>query len=161
MEFQISAIDPAVVRELLKADDAGRAPRVSVDETGGAPVRCCLRKAAAGERIALVSYAPLRRWAAATGADPGAYDEQGPIFLHADPCPGRAEDGWPAAHTSPRVLRAYSADGRIHGGRVLPEGADPEVALKEVFADPEVAVVHVRAIEYGCFHFEAARPALT
>ncbi|MGW3510169.1 DUF1203 domain-containing protein, partial [Streptomyces sp. NPDC000994] len=30
----------------------------------GAPLRCCLRRSEPGERIALVSYAPLRRWAA-------------------------------------------------------------------------------------------------
>ncbi|MEV4894195.1 DUF1203 domain-containing protein [Nonomuraea sp. NPDC050547] len=157
MEYEISAIDPVIVRELLRADDAGRAPRFSIDETGGAPLRCCLRKAAAGERIALVSYAPLRRWAAETGADPGPYDELGPIFVHAEPCEGPGTTAWPAAHTAQRVLRAYTADGRIHGGRLLPEGADPEVALKEVLSDPEVALVHVRAVEYGCFQFAAHR----
>ncbi|MFI6297707.1 DUF1203 domain-containing protein [Nonomuraea sp. NPDC050790] len=157
MEYEIRAIDPVIVRELLRADDAGRAPVFSVDEEGGAPLRCCLRKAAAGDRIALVSYAPLRRWAAETGAHPGPYDELGPIFVHAEPCAGPDSAGWPAAHTAHRVLRAYTSEGRIHGGRLLPEGADPQVALKEVLSDPEVAMVHVRAVEYGCYHFAAHR----
>ncbi|WP_156302006.1 DUF1203 domain-containing protein, partial [Streptomyces sp. e14] len=33
-----------------------------------------------------------------------------------------------------------------------------ERALDEAFAFPEVALVHVRAVEYGCFQFEVRRP---
>ncbi|MGW2715123.1 DUF1203 domain-containing protein, partial [Streptomyces sp. NPDC001356] len=57
-----------VLQELRTADDAGRRPVPVTDEEGGAPLRCCLRHSVPGERIALVSYAPLRRWAAGTGA---------------------------------------------------------------------------------------------
>lgn len=31
-------------------------------------------------------------------------------------------------------------------------------AITEAFADPAVALVHVRAVEYGCWHFEVRRP---
>ncbi|GGU90849.1 hypothetical protein GCM10010275_29750 [Streptomyces litmocidini] len=31
-------------------------------------------------------------------------------------------------------------------------------ALAEAFADPAVVLVHVRAVEYGCFDFEVRRP---
>ncbi|MYY82669.1 DUF1203 domain-containing protein, partial [Streptomyces sp. SID335] len=57
-------IAPAVLAELRERDDAGRPCAAFVDHEGGAPLRCCLRPVAPGERIALVSYAPLRRWAA-------------------------------------------------------------------------------------------------
>jgi hypothetical protein len=65
-------------------------------------------------------------------------------------------------HGSRRVLRAYSADGRILGGRLTEpdEVDDPGSAaavLAEVFADPDVALVHVRAVEFGCFTFEIRR----
>ncbi|ALO93824.1 hypothetical protein SHL15_2678 [Streptomyces hygroscopicus subsp. limoneus] len=30
-------------------------------------------------------------------------------------------------------------------------------ALTEAFSDPRVAVVHVRAVEYGCFLYEVRR----
>ncbi len=60
-------IDPTALKELRSADDAGRGMVPALDEEGGAPLRCCLRRSAPGERIALVSYAPLRRWAAETG----------------------------------------------------------------------------------------------
>ncbi|WP_419196506.1 DUF1203 domain-containing protein [Actinacidiphila glaucinigra] len=44
-----------------------------------------------------------------------------------------------AATDTPRHLAALPA---VHAAR---------------FADPRVAVVHVRAVEYGCFLFEAVR----
>ncbi|MEU2558675.1 DUF1203 domain-containing protein [Streptomyces longispororuber] len=159
-------IHPTALKELRDTDDAGRACEPFVDEEGGDPLRCCLRPVRPGERVALVSYAPLRRWAAATGARPGAYDEQGPVFIHADPCDGPAEaagDTYPFARPGAlRTLRRYDARGRIVGGRLLeiPEDttAGFDAALAEAFADPEVGQVHVRAVEYGCFHFVVYRP---
>ena len=176
------AIDQAVLAGLRAADDAGNPPRLLTDAEGGSPLRCCLRPSVPGERIALVSYAPLRRWARATGADPGPYNEVGPVFIHPASCPGPAGDGLPAALLGgPRVFRAYSARGHILGGRPFgldaagpdgtgfdgtgmggtgiggsggPAGAAAAL-LADIYADPEVAVVHVRAMAFGCFLFEA------
>lgn len=157
-------IAPATLKELRATDDAGRAPAPVTDDEGGAPLRCCLRRSRAGERIALVSYAPLRRWAARTGADPGAYDEQGPVFIHAEECAGPdADDLDPdglAFTNSHRTVRRYSAGGRIVGGRLAGPGDGPDgvgLALREAFDDPAVAFVHVRAVEYGCFLYEVTR----
>ncbi|MFC5244643.1 DUF1203 domain-containing protein [Streptomyces atrovirens] len=148
-------IPSPVVKELLTADDAGRPAVPRTDDEGGAPLRCCLRRSEPGERIALVSYAPLRRWAAGNGVDPGAYDEQGPVFVHAGECGGPAGDGLPFTNAH-RTVRRYSADGRILGGRLVEPGAFTE-ALAEAFADPAVALVHVRAVEYGCFLYEVRK----
>jgi Protein of unknown function (DUF1203) len=163
--FEVRAIPLDVVRELLKIDDAGNPPRLLTEEEGGAPLRCCLRPAQAGERVALVSYAPLRRWARETGAEPGPYDEVGPVFIHAEPCAGPDGTGYPGwLAASNRVLRSYGADGRIIRGLLV--SADPdrrpvafESALAEMLADPRVALVHARAVEFGCFTFEARRTA--
>ncbi|GGW37244.1 hypothetical protein GCM10010503_11500 [Streptomyces lucensis JCM 4490] len=143
-----------VLRELRTRDDAGRAPVPVTDEEGGAPLRCCLRRGEPGERIALVSYAPLRRWAAGTGVDPGAYDEQGPVFIHAGDCPGPAAGAALPFTNAHRTVRRYSAAGRILGGRLVEDEAGTRAAFAEAFADPEVALVHVRAVEYGCFLYE-------
>ncbi|AKA03936.1 hypothetical protein SAZ_16865 [Streptomyces noursei ZPM] len=165
-------IPAATLTELRGTDDAGRPMEPYTARADGAPVdcvgsplRCCLRAIEEGERVALVSYAPLRRWAAETGAAPGAYDEQGPVFIHAQPCPGPdpAADPYPHAHTGAlRTLRRYDRQGRIAGGRYfeIPQdaGAGFEAAFDEAFADPEVAAVHVRALEYGCFLYEVRRP---
>ena len=149
-------IDPTVLKELRSADDAGRRMVPVPDEEGGAPLRCCLRRSKPGELIALVSYAPLRRWAAETGAEPGAYDEQGPVFVHAEECAGpTAGAGYPFADAH-RTVRRYSAEGHILGGRLV-ETPDDET-FRDAFDDPSVALVHVRAVEYGCFLYEVRRP---
>lgn len=158
--FEIRAIAPDVLERLRVGDDAGRVREIFTDPEGGAPLRCCLRRSRPGERIMLVSYAPLRSWALERGVDPGAYDEVGPVFVHGDPCGGPGGTGYPVAlHGSPRVLRAYDARGRIRGGRTveLPAGRAGEVdgLIAEVFADPGVALVHVRAAVFGCFLAEA------
>ncbi|GHG93348.1 DUF1203 domain-containing protein [Streptomyces lanatus] len=148
-------ISPTVLKELRSADDAGRRTVPVTDQEGGAPLRCCLRRSAPGERIALVSYAPLRRWAAENGVDPGAYDEQGPVFIHAEECGGPDGDALPFTHAH-RTLRRYSADGRILGGRLVEPG-DFEAGFAEAWAEPGVALVQVRAVEYGCFLYEVRK----
>jgi hypothetical protein len=161
--YEIRAISPQVLGELRARDDAGAPPRLLVDEEGGSPLRCCLRRISPGEHVALVSYAPLRRWARETGADPGPYDETGPVFIHPEPCPGPASAGYPVPLAgSHRVFRSYSADGRILGGRLLRAGeasdaTSAEAVLAGIFDDPAVALVHIRAVEFGCFIFEARR----
>lgn len=150
------AIAPHVLERLRAVDDAGRVREACTDPEGGAPLRCCLRRSRAGERVMLVSYAPLRGWAGERGADPGPYDEVGPVFVHGEPCGGPEGTAYPVAlHGSPRVLRAYDARGRIRGGRTveLPAERAGEVdgLLAELFADPGVALVHVRAVVFGCF----------
>lgn len=128
----------------------------------GSPLRCCLRSVRAGDRIGLVSYAPLRRWAAQTGAQPGAYDEVGPIFIHADPCPGPQSSAFPFARPGDlRTIRRYDAGGHIVGGVgfEIPEDAQAgfDRAISAAFSDPQVVLVHVRALDYGCFQFEVRR----
>ncbi|WP_405917115.1 MULTISPECIES: DUF1203 domain-containing protein [unclassified Streptomyces] len=149
-------IAPDVLKELRATDDAGRPLAPLTDEVGGAPLRCCLRRGEPGERVALVSYAPLRRWAAARGVEPGAYDEQGPVFIHADECAGPATDALPFTNAH-RVVRRYSAEGHILGGQLVGEPAVFDEAFTAAFDDPEVALVHVRAVEYGCFLYEVRR----
>ena len=163
--FEVRAISADVVRELLRRDDAGNPPRLLTDDEGGSPLRCCLRPAETGERIALVSYAPLRRWARETGAQPGPYDEVGPVFIHPAGCAGPDGTGYPKwLAGGRRVFRAYSAAGGILGGTLFDAGPEPDpaaagAALAELLDDPAVALVHARALEFGCFTFEVRRAA--
>ncbi|MFI0962159.1 DUF1203 domain-containing protein [Streptomyces sp. NPDC021080] len=149
-------IGPAALKELRDTDDAGRRPVPPTDEEGGSPLRCCLRRSEPGERILLVSYAPLRRWARETGAEPGPYEETGPVFIHADECAGPATDALPFTNAH-RTVRRYSARGHILDGRLVETADAFGEAFTAAFADPEVALVHVRAVEYGCFLYEVRR----
>ena len=152
--YSVRGLEPLVAAQLRRADDAGRRPTVVVDREGGSPLRCCLHLSRPGETILLVSYAPLRRWCAEHGADPAAYDEVGPIFIHPDGCPGPDGDGWPAElRGRPRVLRTYDANGRLIGGRLVAAADDPDQVIAELAADPHVALVHARAVVAGCFTF--------
>ncbi|HUR51889.1 MAG TPA: DUF1203 domain-containing protein [Mycobacteriales bacterium] len=154
MPFTVTPIPPGVVADLLVRDDAGRPPKLLVDREGGSPLRCCLRPIRPGEEVALVSYAPLRRWAASRGIDPAAYDEVGPVFVHAGHCAGADGTGWPSElREGPRVLRAYTARGRILRGVQVPSYGEFEKELEQLLADPAVAVVHARSVEFGCFTF--------
>ncbi len=85
------------------------------------------------------------------------------MFIHPAPCAGPDGTGYPAwLARSRRVLRAYDAGGHILGGRLIEPSDDDnpvavESALAETFADPRVALVHGRAVEFGCFTFEVRR----
>jgi hypothetical protein len=161
--FDYRAIAADTLAQIRTRDDAGRPPRLLVDDDGNNPLRCCLGRSGPGESVALVSYAPLRRWAAETGAEPGPYDEIGPVFIHPTPCAGPTDSGYPVAMGGERrVFRAYSPEGRIVGGVLLDDHTSEQVeraeeALDKLFAEPDVAVVHVRAVEFGCFDFEVRR----
>lgn len=161
--WEIRPIPPDVVSGLRKRDDAGREARLVVDDDGGSPLRCCLTRSRPGEEIALVSYAPLRRWAERQGVDPGPYDEVGPVFVHAEDCGGApASPKVPAELIDERVCRAYGYDGGILRGLLVdPEHPTArttvEDALDELFADAGTAFVHVRAVGHGCFTYEAGR----
>jgi hypothetical protein len=134
-------------------DDFGHALRVSaVDEEHGTPLRCCLREAHVGERVALISWRPLLE------APDSVYAEVGPVFVHADDCPGYSEvasypDGF--RHRQ-QVLRSYSAAGDMLDA-VITEGPDAEATITELFARPEAAVVHSRNVKAGCYMFAVYR----
>lgn len=156
--FVVRPIDPDVLTQLRHRDDAGRAPLSVVDADGGSPVRCCLRVSRPGEELLLVSYAPLRRWAAERGVDPAAYDEVGPVFIHPQPCGGADSTAYPdELRGSPRVMRAYNANGRIVDGVLVPADSDPEQVLTALLDDERVAIVHARALGFGCFTFAVER----
>jgi uncharacterized protein DUF1203 len=124
---------------------------VSIDPEGGAPLRCCLRDSRPGERIALASVTPP--------GPQGAYAESGPVFLHADPCGGPDHPGYPDEfRRRVQVFRAYSADGRIVGGRVVRPEDDQEAVAEELLGEADVAYLHSRNLVHGCYMF-AIHPA--
>ncbi|MEU6162222.1 DUF1203 domain-containing protein [Streptomyces sp. NPDC047130] len=65
----------------------------------------------------------------------------------------------PVAPTAPGELRVVDDAGRPCAPYTAAASAGFDAAFDDAFADPEVVLVHVRALEYGCFHFEVRRPS--
>lgn len=128
-------------------DGHGNALRPYAASGDGEPLRCCLRYAHAGERIALISYANFEH------ASP--WTEVGPVYVHADACPGYAHpDELPTelAH-GPRVLRTYRADHTMNYAHntVVTESRPIGPIIDSLLGEPEVAIVHVRTLAPQCY----------
>jgi hypothetical protein len=122
-----------------RLDDSGR-PVEQVRAAGGEPLRCCLRDARSGEELLLFGYRPPL-------PAESPYGEQGAVFAHAGRCAGPPDPGYPGDWSSrPQVLRAYTADGRIHPASRLHDGSDPARAVAETLAADGVVEVHSRNI---------------
>ena len=142
------AIPAAELAEIRAAgrDEAGNSLTVQADN-GGSPVRCCLRETRPGERVMLIAYTPP--------GTAGAYAERGPVFVHADPC-----QGYPTPRRYPpglrhrmQVVRAYDRQGRIADGVLAADGLQAEAVIAEMLARPDVELVHLRNVGYGCYNF--------
>lgn len=144
------AIDPArlaAIRE--RGRDEHDNPFVTQAAAGWEPLRCCLRLAVVDEPIALISFSPF------AGLSP--WRETGPVFVHAGECSGYPVDGGlpSALRTGPRVLRPYDRSGAIAYDHieVVDAAHDVEPALRKILGEPDVAVVHVRALVAQCFTY--------
>lgn len=150
MTYEIHAL-PAATLDTVRASglDASGNPVERVTATGGEPLRCCLRDAAAGEGLMLFGYEPP--------LPPSPYREVGAVFAHAEPCAGPAADatrGYPDGWRGrAQVLRAYDERGWIHPATRVHDGGDPEAAIARVLAEPGVVQAHSRNVAYGCYMF--------
>jgi hypothetical protein len=130
------------------ADELGNKWQLRVGE-GWEPLRCCLQRAEPDEDIALICYTP---W---TKASP--WMEAGPVFVHYEECDGYdATDQYPPlfAHNK-AILNPFDHTGARAYDHITflgPED-DHEAAVRHILSQPDVAHLHVRSREAGCFHF--------
>jgi hypothetical protein len=132
-------------------DEAGNPLTAQADTDGGSPLRCCLRESAPGERVLLIAYTPP--------GTRGAYAERGPVFIHAEPCGGYlTPDRYPPAlRHRQQVVRAYDREGRIADGVLVGDGDQAMTVIGELLARPDVMLVHLRNVGYGCYNFAVRR----
>jgi hypothetical protein len=134
-------------------DDFGHHVRVFVnDKEPGTPLRCCLREAREGDRVALIAWRPLEH------APDSVYAEVGPLFIHADDCLGYQDDGFypEGFRHRQQVLRSYTEAGDMLDTTIA-DGKTAETAILKLLAVPGAAVVHSRNVQAGCYMFAIHR----
>ncbi|WP_299550790.1 DUF1203 domain-containing protein [uncultured Tateyamaria sp.] len=127
-------------------DAFGNRPERKISDGAGNPCRHCLCDISAGEEMLVLAHKPFE------GTHP--YAEVGPIFLCADDCPrGGGTDLPEILTTSPDYLiKGYSADDRIvYGTGAITPTTDIQTRLTAIFADPNVAYIHVRSARNNCY----------
>ena len=149
--FRIIPLPTGIAEAARRAVNAGALDHriVTADLPGSSPCRHCLRWAQPGERVILFPYAAI------PSGHP--YSETGPIFVHADGCQRYgATNEYPADFRNGRVFRAYDSNYNIIDAEIV-NGSEPEVAIENLFQNPDTAFVDVRSITRGCFTFRVQR----
>jgi hypothetical protein len=145
--YRMIPVDPEIareVRESMKAPGYGHPAYRSI-ATGYGPCRVCLQPLAVNqdERI-LFTFDPF------AGREP--FPLPGPIFIHAHQCQAPADSSRipDEIRFIPMTLNAYASGRRLVAQVRITDG-QAESILDRLFEDPEVAYVHVRNTEAGCF----------
>jgi Protein of unknown function (DUF1203) len=147
--YRVLAVgDPiaAAVRKTLRSPGYGHPAHTEV-ATGYGPCRQCLRTFAVGrDRRILFTYDPF-------------YGKEklplpGPVFIHENDCELYREDwGFPVDLLSHRLtLNAYARGRRLIAQSYVSNGVvEPE--LQRLLQDRDVAYIHVRDTDAGCYDF--------
>jgi hypothetical protein len=145
--FRVVALDPATadtVRSTLRTPEWGY-PATAEIAAGYGPCRVCLRMFAIGsERRILFTHDPF------AGLEP--YPLPGPVYIHEASCEAYAD---PAAFPDALrplslTLNAYARGRRLCAQAYVSDG-DVEGAAARLLADPDVAYIHARNTDVGCF----------
>ncbi|MFZ2101586.1 MAG: DUF1203 domain-containing protein [Oricola sp.] len=148
-------LDTETVRALQRGgpDAYGFKAETAISDGDRMPCRHCLSNIEAGDEYLILAHRPF------PASQPFA--ETGPIFLHARECEAAAvgPDIPEILTHSPRfILRGYGNDDRIHyGSGKIVEQADIPSYAEELFANREIAYVHVRSATNNCYQARIER----
>ena len=138
------------VRRTLRSPGYGHPAHAEV-ATGYGPCRQCLKTFAIGdERRILFTYDSFH------GRE--SFPLPGPVFIHEQNCDRYPEDGgFPADMLAHRLtLNAYATGRGLVAQRYVSSGViEPE--LQRLLEDREVAYIHVRDTDAGCYDFSIER----
>jgi hypothetical protein len=154
MPFRFVALETSVVDALRRGgpDANGLPAERSVATEDGLPCRHCLADVRRGEPYLVLAHRPFPA--------PQPYAEQGPIFLHAEPCPrGGGTPDLPLFLDSLRyIVRGYGSNHRIvYGSGEIVETPEITKAAERLLADPRIAYLHVRSATNNCYHCRIER----
>lgn len=138
------------VRTTLRSPRYGHPAHIEV-ASGYGPCRHCLRTFSVGrERRILFTLDPF------DGLEP--LPLPGPVFIHAESCSRYPEGGgFPdELRAHPLTLNAYASGRRLVDQVYVADGA-VELVLERLFAGDNVAYVHIRDTEAGCYDLRVER----
>jgi Protein of unknown function (DUF1203) len=152
-EFCIYPLPNWVSAELKKTmrDQFGNEPKLEQAQSRRSICRRCLRRFNPGERRLLFKYRPFQK--------EGVFAEAGPIYIHETDCRPEAEilTGYPTEFRElPLLLRAYTRDDGQVDSKLIKDG-DAETVIDTFFSDREVAYLHLRDGESGCYYARIER----
>ena len=152
-EYRIYPLSEQVSAALKKTmrDQFGNEPKIEEAKSRRSICRRCLRRFNPGERRLLFKYRPFQK--------EGVFAEAGPIYIHESDC--RPETEIMASYPDefrelPLLLRAYTqGDGQVDS-KLIKDG-DAEAIIDTFFNDPQVAYLHLRDGESGCYYARIER----
>jgi hypothetical protein len=140
---------PSRVSDELKdtmRDQFGNQPKLEHAQSRRSICRRCLRRFNPVERRLLFKYQPFQR--------EGVFAEAGPIYIHENDCRPDEEilTSYPDDFRElPLLLRAYTKGDEQVDSKLIKDG-DAETVIDKFFHDSNVAYLHLRDGEFGCYY---------
>jgi hypothetical protein len=153
MRFQVVALPREKFEPLFALDNAAlraRGIERRIDEEGGVPCRVSLEDAAPGETVYLLNHVHH------DVASP--YRAAGPIFVRESATTAKLAPNELPKMLERRLLsvRAYDAQAMLVTSEVV-EGASLRAAIATMFAQEDIAYLHVHNARPGCFNCTIVR----
>lgn len=138
--FRFTPIDASIADELRR----GASDIYVADETPGYPCRQCLRDAAVGDELVLVSHDPFRT--------DSPYRSASPIFLHSRPCKPPDDLGVIPTQLSCRQLSVRSFDRReMMIDAAVIDGRELTFVIDRFLRDDAATHLHIHNAGRGCW----------
>src|SRR5215831_4916926 len=146
----LSAQVSAALKDAMR-DQFGNEPKLEEAQSRRSICRRCLRRFNPGERRLLFKYRPFEK--------EGVFAEAGPIYIHENDCrpPSEILTAYPDEFRDlPLLLRAYTKEDGQVDSKLIKDG-DAETLIDTFFTDPQVAYLHLRDGESGCYYARIER----
>jgi len=142
----------AALKDAMR-DQFGNKPKLEEAQSRRSICRRCLHRFNPGEKRLLFKYRPFEK--------EGVFAEAGPVYIHENDCRPDAEilTAYPDEFRElPLLLRAYTREDAQVDSELIRDG-DAEKTIEKFFGMLEVAYIHLRDGESGCYYARIERAA--